>query len=203
MEPEPRSDRALHRPDPLLRLGVRLEVATLVWNVVGVVVLAIAATSARSVGLAGFGLDSLIEIGASAVVIWELTGLDDDRSERALRFIGFAFVALAVYLVAQSVTALVLAHRPSSSPLGVAWTLATVLAMYGLAFAKSRVGHRLANPVLVKESRVTVVDGTLALAVLVGLLLSSGPGWWWIDPVVGLVLAAYATTEARQLLRAR
>jgi hypothetical protein len=38
------------------------------------VVLAIAAVSARSVALAGFGLDSVIEIGASTVVIWELSG---------------------------------------------------------------------------------------------------------------------------------
>ena len=58
----------------LHRRGVRLERVTLGWNVVGVVVLAIAATRARSVALAGFGLDSLIEIGASAVVLWELSG---------------------------------------------------------------------------------------------------------------------------------
>ena len=32
--------------------------------------LAFAAVTARSVALAGFGLDSLIEIGASTVVIW-------------------------------------------------------------------------------------------------------------------------------------
>jgi len=57
----------------LLRRGFVLEYATLGWNVVGVVVLAVAAVAARSVALAGFGLDSLIEIGASAVVVWELS----------------------------------------------------------------------------------------------------------------------------------
>ncbi len=51
-------DRARHA---LLRRGFALEFATLAWNVVGVVVLAIAAVSARSVALAGFGLDSLID----------------------------------------------------------------------------------------------------------------------------------------------
>ena len=58
----------------LLRRGFALEYATLAWNVAGVVVLALAALAARSVALAGFGLDSLIEIGASTVVIWELPG---------------------------------------------------------------------------------------------------------------------------------
>ena len=57
----------------LLRRGFALEWVTLGWNVAGIVVLAIAAVAARSVALAGFGLDSLIEIGASTVVIWELT----------------------------------------------------------------------------------------------------------------------------------
>jgi hypothetical protein len=51
----------------LLRRGFALEYLTLGWNVAGIVVLGIAAVAARSVALAGFGLDSLIEIGASVV----------------------------------------------------------------------------------------------------------------------------------------
>ena len=44
-----------------------LEAATLGWNVVGMSSVGIAAIAARSVALAGFGLDSLIEIFASVV----------------------------------------------------------------------------------------------------------------------------------------
>ena len=57
-----------------MRWGYVLESITLGWNVVGVLVLVVAAVRARSVALGGFGLDSLIEIGASTVVIWELSG---------------------------------------------------------------------------------------------------------------------------------
>jgi hypothetical protein len=59
---------ALHntRRRALLRRGVALEYTTLGWNVAGIIVLGYAAISARSVALAGFALDSLIEIGASA-----------------------------------------------------------------------------------------------------------------------------------------
>src|ERR1039458_409412 len=88
----------------LLRRGFALEYVTLAWNVAGIVVLAIAAISARSVALAGFGLDSLIEIGASAVVIWELSGTGEER--RGLRLIGYAFAALAAYLLVQSTVVL-------------------------------------------------------------------------------------------------
>src|ERR1019366_10339753 len=81
----------------LLRHGFALEYATLCWNVVGVVVLTVSAIAARSVALAGFGLDSLIEIGASTVVIWELSGTGEARQRRGLRLIAYAFVALAAY----------------------------------------------------------------------------------------------------------
>jgi divalent metal cation (Fe/Co/Zn/Cd) transporter len=52
----------------LLRRGLRLEYATLAWNVFGSGLVLAAAVAARSVALAGFGLDGLIEIAASAVV---------------------------------------------------------------------------------------------------------------------------------------
>ena len=77
----------------LLRRGLALEYVTLGWNVAGIIVLAIAAVAARSVALAGFGLDSLIEIGASAVVIWELSGTGEDRQRRGLRLIGYVLPA--------------------------------------------------------------------------------------------------------------
>ena len=59
-------------PETLVRRGLALEYATLSWNVIGTVVVIIAALSAGSVALAGFGLDSLIEIGASTIVVWQL-----------------------------------------------------------------------------------------------------------------------------------
>jgi hypothetical protein len=77
----------------LIRRGFALEWATLGWNVAGIMVLAIAAVAAWSVALAGFGLDSLIEGGASAVVIWELSGSGDQRQRRGLHLIGCAFAA--------------------------------------------------------------------------------------------------------------
>ncbi len=86
------------RHTPLLRRGLILEYLTLGWNVVGVVIVVIAAYRARSVALAGFGLDSLIEIFASIVVVWQLLGVNQQRERLALRLIGMAFFALALYI---------------------------------------------------------------------------------------------------------
>jgi divalent metal cation (Fe/Co/Zn/Cd) transporter len=183
----------------LLRRGFALEHATLGWNVVGIVVLAVAAISARSVALAGFGLDSLIEIGASAVVIWELSATGEDRQRRALRLIGVGFALLAVYLLAQSTLVLASGFHPRPSPLGIGWTAVTATVMFALAFGKARTGVALDNPVLRTEGRVTLIDGLLAVAVLVGLVLNTAAGWWWADPAAGYVLVYYAAREARQI----
>ena len=183
----------------LLRRGFHLEYATLGWNVVSIVVLAIAATAARSVALAGFGLDSLIEIGASTVVIWELSGTGEARQRRALRLIGLAFVLLSIYLLIQSTWVLLAGFHPHHSPLGIVWTALTAVAMFSLAAGKARTGAALGNPVLITEGRVTLIDGVLATAVLVGLVLNLALGWWWADPAAGYALVYYAAREAREI----
>ena len=185
--------------DVLLRRGFALEYLTLAWNVVGLVALAIAAVGARSVALAGFGLDSLIEIGASTVVIWELSGIGDERQRRGLRLIGYAFTALAVYLLAQSSVVLVTGYHPRHSVFGIAWVAVTAVVMFALASGKARTGRALDNPVLRTEGRVTMIDGILAVAVLLGLVLNAGLGWWWADPAAGYVLVYYAAREVREI----
>lgn len=184
-----------------LKRGRQLEVMTLGWNVVGVFFLAFAAVTARSVALAGFGLDSVIEIGASTVVLWELAEVTQIRQRRAMRIIGSAFVALAIYLGAQSTIVLVVGFRPHHSSIGIAWTALTAVAMFALASGKAQVGATLNNPVLKAEGRVTMIDGILATAVLAGLVLNTFVGWWWADPVTGYVILYYALREAHASLR--
>jgi divalent metal cation (Fe/Co/Zn/Cd) transporter len=187
----------------LLRRGFALEYVTLCWNVAGIVVLAIAAVAARSVALAGFGLDSLIEIGASAVVIWELSGTGEERQRRGLRLIGYAFAALAAYLLIQSSVVLATGFHPRHSRPGIAWTAVTAVVMFLLAAGKDRTGRALDNLVLRTEGRVTMIDGILAVAVLLGLTLNAGLGWWWADPLAGYVLVFYAAREVHEIFTAR
>ena len=182
----------------LVRRGLLLEYTTLGWNVVGIVVLAWSAIVARSVALAGFGLDSLIEIGASIVVVWELSGADERRQHRALRLIAIAFSLLAAYLAIQSTVVLIVGYQPRHSPAGidVGAHTASDVAVAG----KSRTGRALNNPVLTAEGRVTVVDGVLAIAVLAGLVLNAAYGMWWADPAAGYVLIFYAVREVRTII---
>ena len=103
----------------LYRRGLLLEYLTLGWNVVGTVVVVAAAVATGSVALTGFGLDSLIEIFASVVVVWQLTGAGKDREQRAMRLIAVAFVALAMYVLEQWVRSLLVQAHPETSLLGI------------------------------------------------------------------------------------
>ena len=181
----------------LLRRGLWLEYATLGWNVIGTVVMLIAAARTGSAALAGFGLDSAIEILASVVVVWQLKGLEQGRERLALKLIGAAFVALAIYVFGQSVWTLLANAHPAPSPLGIVWLVATCAVMLVLAWGKLVTGRQLGNLVLATEARVTLIDAALAGAVLLGVGLNALLGWWWADPLAGLVIVYYGLTEGR------
>ncbi len=196
-----------HEPDAvldlrLLRRGLRLEYATLGWNVVGCVVLGLTAIAAGSVALAGFGIDSLIEILASTVVVWQLRGTDtSSRTRPALRVIAIAFALLALYIAVQSMVVLAGGDHPGRSVAGAVWLAVTALAMFALAYRKGDTGRRLENIVLRTEARITLIDGALATAVLVGVVLNAAAGLWWADPLAALVLVFYGSREASHAWR--
>ncbi|HEY7420246.1 MAG TPA: hypothetical protein VH593_34025 [Ktedonobacteraceae bacterium] len=172
----------------LLKRGLLLEYLTLGWNVVGVIIVVLAAYAARSVALAGFGLDSLIEIFASVVVVWQLTGVNLKRERLALRLIGLAFVALVIHIVGQLLVTFLTGTHPATSLGGIIWIAATFVAMLLLALGKRLTGQKLKNEVLLTEGRVTLVDAYLAGAVLLGLALNALFDWWWADPLASLVI---------------
>jgi divalent metal cation (Fe/Co/Zn/Cd) transporter len=187
----------------LLRRGLRLEYATLGWNVVEIGFLVVAAVGAQSVALAGFALDSFIEIFASLVVVAQLKGTADPIAEaKAVRRIGLAFFLLAVCITVQAMITVALGVRPDSSPLGIAWLTGTAVVMFGLAWGKARTGSELGNPVLSAEARVTLVDGALAVGILIGLVLNAVAGWWWADIAAGAILVVYGVQEGREHLHA-
>ena len=179
----------------LLKRGLILEFLTLGWNVVGVVIVAAAAYAARSVALAGFGLDSLIEIFASVIVVWHLRGVQQHRERLALRLIGGAFFALALYILGQLLVTLLTRTHPAPSVGGIAWLAATFIAMLLLAWGKHVTGKQLGNEVLLTEGKVTRVDAYLAGAVMLGLLLNALLSWWWADPLASLVIVYYGVKE--------
>ncbi len=179
----------------LLKHGLWLEYATLWWNVIGCWIVLGAAIAARSVALAGFGIDSVIEIFASVIVVWQLKSINKEKERFAEKLIGGAFLLLAVYIAVQSAIVLLTRFHPRTSLPGMVWLVLTCIAMLLLAYGKGKTGTALANPVLQKESKVTVVDGLLAGAVLLGIVLNAAFGFWWADPLASFVIVFYGIKE--------
>jgi divalent metal cation (Fe/Co/Zn/Cd) transporter len=179
----------------LRRRGFWLEYASMTWMVAEAAVAITAGILASSIALTGFGLDSVIEFFAAAVVIWELRGRHEDRQARAVRIIGVTFFALAAYLTAQSISDLASHARPGHSASGIAITAAALLVMPALATAKLRTGRALGDRALIADSAETAFCAITSAATLAGIGLNAGLGWWWADPAAALVIAALALRE--------
>lgn len=184
------------------QLAFRLEYATIAWNLLEGAFAVTAGLLAGSVSLVAFGLDSSVEVFASAVVVWELRGADRRGERRALRAIGAAYILVAIYVLIQAVSALRLAEPPDSSPVGMVFLGATVFVMLGLGLAKLRIGRRLDSPTVIADGRFSLVDCALAAAVFVGLALVALFGWWWADAALAIVISLLAFHEgAKGLLQ--
>ena len=187
----------------VLRGRIRLLVAaTITYNVIEAVVALAAGTIASSVALIGFGLDSVIEVSSAAAVAWQFTASDPKRRERvALRFIAWSFFALAAYVAVEAVRGLLGAGEAERSPVGIVLVAVSGLVMPYLSFAQRRAGRELGSATAVADSQQTLLCTYLSAAVLVGLVLNAALGWWWADPVAGLVLAVLAVREGRNAWR--
>ena len=181
-----------------LRTGRMLQRATIAWNVLEVGITIGLGVAAGSIALVAFGLDSLIEVFASLVVLWHMGEPDKDtqRDRQARTLMAFAFAVLASYLAVAGIRSLVIGDQPESSPLGIAYLAVTALVMFGLAAWKKRIGQRLQTQPFLDEARMTHLDGWLASGILLALALNTAFGWWWADALAGLVIAAVAAREA-------
>lgn len=176
--------------------------ATIAYNVVEAAVALAAGAAASSAALVAFGLDSTIEVLSAAAVAWQFTRRDPERWERGtLRVIAVAFFALAAYVTASSVWALTTRIEAEHSPVGIVLTALSVVIMPFLSLAERRAGREVGSATAVADSAQTLLCTYLSAAVLVGLVLNSAFGWWWVDAVAGLVIAAFAVREGVEAWR--
>jgi divalent metal cation (Fe/Co/Zn/Cd) transporter len=179
----------------LRRRGFWLEYASMAWMTVEAAAAITAGILASSIALVGFGLDSVIEFAAAAIVVWQLRSDSEERETRAVRLIGVTFFVLAAYLIAEGIRDLVSHARPEQSVLGVTVTAAALVVMPSLAWAKHRTGRALGNRTLIADAAESALCAFTSGAALVGVGLSIWVGWWWADPAAALVIAALAIRE--------
>jgi divalent metal cation (Fe/Co/Zn/Cd) transporter len=192
----------------LVRRGQRLEYFTIGYNSLEGLVSIAAGAIAGSVSLIGFGLDSIIEVTSGTALLWRLHH-DLDRSRReqveriTLRIVGGCFIALAAYIAYESGSTLIGHESPERSIPGVIIAAVSVVVMPLLARAKRRVASEIGSAAMHADSRQTDFCTYLSAILLGGLLLNAVFGWWWADPIAGLVMVPIIAKEGVDGVRGR
>ncbi|MGO9155018.1 cation transporter [Mycobacterium sp.] len=158
-----------------------------------------------SIALTGWALGSAVEGLASIIVVWRLTGsrtLSETAERRAQRGVAVSFWLIAPYIAAESLRHLLGEHRAETSVIGIALTAIAVVLMPLLGYAKRRLGARLGSAATAGEGTQNYLCAAQAAAVLIGLATTAAwPGGWWLDPVIGLGVAAVAAWEGVETWR--
>jgi divalent metal cation (Fe/Co/Zn/Cd) transporter len=193
------------RREDALRHALGLEVLSLSYNVVEAGVGVVAGLAAGSVALVGFGLDAVVESASASVLIWRL-GTErrgrrtaEEAERKAIRLVAVAFGLLAAYVGVRAVVDLVAGTRPDESTVGIVLAVLSLIVMPVLARAKRAAARELDSRSLEGDSAQTMLCTYMSAVLLFGLATNALWGWWWADPIAGLVIAGLAAREAREL----
>jgi divalent metal cation (Fe/Co/Zn/Cd) transporter len=185
-----------------IRRGRQLEYATISYNAIEALVALAAGAAASSIALIGFGIDSLIEMSSGLIMLWRLDA-GDHAEERARKYIGWTFFALAGYVGVEAVETLLTRDAPERSIPGVALAFLSVMIMPWIARAKRRVGYHLNSGAMVADSRQTQLCAYLSFILLMGVGLNAAFGWWWADPVSALAMTPIIFKEGWDAVRGK
>jgi divalent metal cation (Fe/Co/Zn/Cd) transporter len=194
--------------EAIITRGLRLEYVTVAWNSLEALIALFSGLIAGSIALIGFGLDSVVEVSSGVVLLWRLRADQHvetrERSEQvALRLVGISFLALAAYVAFDAIKTLLVHEAPERSIPGIALAVASLIVMPLLARAKRRVAGEIHSGAMQADSRQTDICAYLSGILLAGLLLNAAFGWWWADPVAGLVMVPLIGREGIEAVQGR
>jgi divalent metal cation (Fe/Co/Zn/Cd) transporter len=190
-----------------VRLGIRVEIITIAWMVIEMIVSIVAGVTARSILLTAFGIDSLIELVSGGILLWRLQieGLGGDlkrveRAEhRATWIVAITLSLLCAYVLISSIYKLLTRSIPASSLIGIGVAAAAVLVMPYLAITKRRISRRINSKALAGDAANSITCATMAGTVLVGLLLNTFLGWWWAESIAAFIFLIWLLRETLEV----
>ena len=190
----------------LVRRGLLLNYLTIGYNVIEAIGSVAAGIVSGSVALVSFGVDSGIEVTSSLAACWRLhSDTDPEQRERAEglthRIIGWSFLALAAYVVVESVTTLRQREAPGASPVGLAILLLSLILMPLIANASRKVARALGSRALEADAAQTSLCAYLSAIALAGVGLNAAFGWWWADPTAALAMVPIIAKEGLEGVR--
>ena len=187
----------------LVKRGRKLEYFTIAYNSLEGLIAIVAGLFAGSIALIGFGFDSVIEVTSGGMLLWRLyADVNESLRERlSLRIVGFCFLELALYISYDSIALLVRQRAPERSVPGMMLAFASLIVMPLLARAKRKVARDIGSAAMKADATQTEFCTWLSAILLGGLVLNAFFGWWWADPVAGLVMVPIIAKEGVEGLR--
>ncbi|MCH2547482.1 MAG: cation transporter [Alphaproteobacteria bacterium] len=187
----------------LLKRGRWVETASLLYNICEVIVSVTAGILTGSSALISWGLDSSVEAGSAATMIWRLKGEEKEISSEALRFrkkialavISSAFWIVVCFILYEVYTKFLEQTAPSFSIYGIGILVLSLLVNPVLAWGKYHYGKKLEAKTLKYDAKDTLICQYQTIVTLTGLGLVEAFGWWWADPVAALAIVPYVAWE--------
>jgi divalent metal cation (Fe/Co/Zn/Cd) transporter len=181
----------------------RIQLITVAWMTIEVLVSVIAAVRAHSVVLLAFGGDSLIELASALVVFFRFT--DTIVSERTAAKSTAVLLFLLVVFIAVAAGLSVFGRGPQPQPsfLGIGLLLAAAAIMPWLARQKRRLAHETDSSALAADAVQSSVCAWLAWIALAGLLVNYFFKISWADPLAALTITPLVIREGREAWKGR
>ncbi len=158
--------------------------------------------------LAGFGMDSLIEVVSATGVAHMIVRLryhgpqHRDHFERtALRITGLSFYGLAVALGITVLWSIMADHRPESTTAGIVVSTISIAVMGALIVAKSRIGITLQSEPIIADAQCSRVCLYMSIVLLLASVMYSISGIGYVDAAGAAVLAWFSVREANECFR--
>lgn len=191
-----------------LRLGVGIELITILWMTIEAAVALITGYATHSVSLQGFGIDSIIELIAGSVLLWRLlvekrggsTKQVESAERHATWITAVSLFALAVYIIIDSAFAFLTQSHPQASWWGIGLAIAAAIVMPLLWQSKLRIAKHIGSAALKADAICSVTCAYMSITLLAGLLLNTLFNWWWADPLAAFALLYFIVREGREAL---
>jgi divalent metal cation (Fe/Co/Zn/Cd) transporter len=191
-----------------VRLGIRIEIFTVLWMVVEAAISMWAGVLAHSTLLTAFGIDSVIELISGAILLWRLsvearggeTSQIERAEQRAAWVVAVSLSLLCIYVLVTAAYGLIAQAHPDSSLAGIIISLAAFIVMPVLGVTKRRIAAHLDSAALRGDAASSFTCGAMSGAVLPGVGLNALFHWWWAEDVASLLFLFWLVGETHEAL---
>tara|TARA_B000000475_G_C15826802_1_gene378125 strand:- start:81 stop:644 length:564 start_codon:yes stop_codon:yes gene_type:complete len=171
---------------------------TILYNLIeGIFALSVG-FSENSTALLSFGIDSFIEIFASAVALLGISNSKKINEETAERYIAYSFLFLIFFILAKSSYDLLNNKVNEITYIGIIIGVISIFVEGPLAYKKLKIGRKLNNAVIIAEAKETLFCLNLSVLVIIGVGVNYFFDIWYFDPVAALLMIPWLFKEYRK-----